>query len=322
MSILLVIYSCKKYLFMKDYYDEKYTAMGYTILFVFGDKDLETEYQYDSENRMAVLKCEDNFESLTKKTHMLFKMILTSSRLQNYEYIIKMDDDTELNLSCSQLVFPDNLLYGGPRLIKSEPKEHNYHFGKCSEESEFNMTPYELKTELSWGAGYCYILHRNVIEMICLAIEKDDKILNEYLYEDMMVGKIISTSNISYIEFLTRNIITDLSRPRKTSITQIITNKINFIPKSTSKIKRVSFNTGLNTVSDINYLEDKLNSELSLNRELDKKIRELSEKVNKNNNIQINNYDSTNEYFQPNRSFNPVTHRNVTKIKGRISIRR
>lgn len=307
---------------MKDYYDEKYTNMGYNVLFIFGDKDLDTEYQYDTENKMAVLQCDDNFESLTTKTYMLFKMILTSSRLQDYDYIIKIDDDTEFNIPASQLIFQEDYLYFGPRLIKSEPKEHNYHFGKCSEDSELNLQPYDLTTYLEWGIGYFYVLHRKALQIFCDSIDENKDLLTNFLYEDMLVGKIMNDNNIQYFECFTRNVTTDLSRPRKTSITLVVNNKINFIPKSVSKIKKVSFNSDAN-INIIDNLEDKLNSELSINRELDKKIRELTEKINKHDNLNIHTkHDESPIINKVSKTFNPISHKHVTKIKGRVPMRR
>jgi hypothetical protein len=350
---------------MKDYYVDKYTKMGYDVIFVFADPNLEddVDYIYDKENNMAVLKCEDGFENLTNKTYYLTKMILSSSRLRNYDYIIKMDDDTEFNMQHNNLsdmdFFKEERNYIGPKLLVSEPMEHDYHFGKCTNDIELNITPFELKEKLSWGSGFFYILSRQAITIINGCITADPSILKDFLYEDMMVGKILSENDINYELFLSNYIITDLKRPRTNSLNKLIIqqqqtsdtsySRMSFMPKSISRIKKVTFN--FNKTEDTNNIDDelseKIKKEVNINQELDKKIKELSQKLNgasntRNNNITNNNINNnTNNNKQINSSSkqntnskqnintnesrripNPIITKNAKKISGKMMIRR
>ena len=350
MNFLLVIYSCKKYIFMNDYYSKKYKELGYDIIFVFADPNLEedVDYIYDKENNMAVLKCNDNFESLSTKTYYLFKMILNSSRLKDYDYIIKMDDDTEFNVSLSNLnnlhIFDNKNHYIGPNLLVSEPMEHNYHFGKCYDDMELNITPFELKEKLSWGMGFFYILSREAIQIAHDYITENDNILNDFLYEDMMIGKIMKENNIEYLEYFTRNIITDLKKPRISSLNSLINNnnnqitynKISYMPKTISKIRKVTFNFNKNENNDENKniddeLSEKIKKEVTINQELDKKIRELSEKVNnsinnksinsinnKSSNLKNNNINKLSQNPDIKMIKNPILNKSAKKINTKI----
>jgi hypothetical protein len=294
MNFLLVIYSCHKYISLKDYYVNKYKALGFDVIFVFADPTIteDVDYIYDSENNMAVLKCKDEFEFLSYKTYYLTKMLLTSSRLKKYDYVIKMDDDTEFNINCSNLstsnIFTNNTHYCGPKLLVSEPMEHDYHFGKCTVNMDLNITPFKLNEKLSWGIGHFYILSKFAIKLINDHITKNINILDEFLYEDMLVGKILNDNNINYIQCLNRNIITDLKRPRTNSINTLLYNnnddnnviytKFNNSIKGINKIKTVTFNLNKNpyenTITNID-------EELRINAELDKKLKELNNKMQK-----------------------------------------
>lgn len=343
MNFLLIIYSCRKYIFLKDYYVNKYKELGYDVIFVFADPDMEddADYIYDNENNMAVLKCGDDFENLTNKTYFLIKMILNSSRLKKYDYIIKMDDDTEFNIKYNNLVemdfFSGNINYAGPKLLTSEPMEHDYHFGKCSNNMELNISPFELKEKLSWGSGYFYILSRHSLITIDDYVTNNPSILTDFLYEDMMVGKILYENNIIYEVNFSNNIITDLKRPRTTSLNKLIIQqqtsdltftKISSFQKSVGKIKKVSFNFNKPEIinNDDDELNEKIKKEVIVNQELDRKIRELTKKLNNNdleNNINNNlkNNTKNNIYTDTKKLANPIMTKNSKRITGKMMIK-
>ena len=334
MNFLLVIYSCRKYIFMKDYYVDKYKNMGYDVIFVFADPNLENDvdYVYDKENNMVVLKCEDDFEHLPNKTYFLTKIILNSSRLKNYDYIIKMDDDTEFNINYNTLigmdVFKENTHYTGPLLLTSNPTEHDYHFGKCTNNMELNITPYELKEKLSWGSGFFYILSRHAITIINGCITNNNSILQDFLYEDMMIGKIMSENDIKYETLFSNNVITDLKRPRTSSLNKIFIEqqavasnytKISYMTKSMSRIKKVTvnFNKTENINNQDDNLSDNIKKEINTNRELDKKIKELSYKLNNTNNNNITN--NNNNLNNINNNANNINNTNAKTINSKTN---
>jgi hypothetical protein len=280
MKVLLVIYSCCKYSFMHNYYIEKYKNMGYDVFVVYGDNALDNEYEIDYENNFIKLNCNDSFEYLVNKTNLLLNVFLLE--FSDYDYLIKMDDDTEINIDHDTLSNLDiwNNDYMGHKLIKSEPKEHNYHFGKCNDNA-LNIKPYDLEIDLSWGAGYFYILSRTIIKTLCEDIKNYPDLLNENLYEDMLIGYMMLNNNINFIEVLTYDIITNLNRPRMTSITNLLSANINKVMynNNSKKIKKISINYNKSE----NDVDEKLKRELSISDELTKKIEELQQKVRNTN---------------------------------------
>ncbi len=321
MKALLLIYSCKKYSFMYKEYIEKYYKLGYDIFYVYADPNLDEEYTIDLQKNIITLKCNDNFENLPEKTYSLFKCLLKDEEFQNYDYFIKMDDDTELSINYETFINLDILKknhdYIGVKKIKSEACEHNYHFGKC-DNNNLNNQSFILESPMIWGAGFFYILSKNGIKLICQEIETYN-LLKEYLYEDMLIGKIFYENDIEFIEGFQNFVITDLHRPRKTSISSIIQQTYSSnLSKTISKIKKVSFNkTQINNNiayedNEIdNEIEKKIKQEVLINTELNKKIFELNNKISDNN---------TNDIIIGN-TFNPIIHRNTKKITGKKLIK-
>lgn len=284
---------------MIPYYLEKYSNMGYDVYYLYGEPDLEEDCVVDKESKIIKVKCEDNFESLPKKTYFMLKVFLGCEEFNDYEYIIKMDDDTELNIRHEQLLASELLNkkfdYMGHKLIKSNPMPHNYHFGKCSD-NLLNLKPFELNEHVTWGTGYFYILSRKSADLICSVIDDSQDILTENLYEDMMVGRILINNDIEFMEVLPNYIITDLQRPRRTSVNILLgtiqstvnnsTAKVSFMP-SLSKMKRVTFSVNRGNPDNEGHvleddLNDKIKKEVNMNRELDNRIKELSNKIEKN----------------------------------------
>lgn len=323
MKKLFVIYSCAKYLFMKNYYKTKYT--GYDLLFVYGDPNLETNYEIDIENMTAKLKCSDFFEHLPEKTYMMLNMFKNATELQEYSHLIKMDDDTEINIIPNEfttfLDSLDNYDYCGHRLINSDIMFHNYHFGKCMDD-KLNQQPYELKTPLSWGAGYFYILSRKSVDLIYDEITENPNTLTEQLYEDMMVGTILSKNKINFIELLNNNIVTGYPRPRTSSITSQLTintrQNYNYLSRNIiSKTKKVNMNYNKNR---------EFNTSVDENDEEQTHVEEQSPKnlnTNDNTNKKDNKTNTENKTINDvKKSFNPIIHKNTKRIINRTSIRR
>ena len=321
---------------MHKEYIEKYTQLGYDMFVVYGDS-IDCEYTINLETRIIVLKCEDTFEALPNKTYMLLKMFAEADEMKDYNMMIKMDDDTELNLSYNMLMnmkfWENNYDYMGAKLIKSKNSMHDYHFGKCSDMT-INTKLYELEMELSWGAGYFYILSRNIINTLYEDIKGYPDLLNENLYEDMMIGYMMANNNILFNEVLQGNVVTNLNRPRKTSLSNILIaqDKIIYYPsKNFSKIKKITYNFNKNNDNNNNdnndnnnnnndnNIDNKLMKETMINNELNKKIAELSKKLNINTN-QTNPPNMNRQTNQPNMTIqsNQTNPSNMTNLPNMI----
>ena len=290
MKVLLVIYSCKKYSFMMPYYLEKYSNMGYDVYYLTGDEELEDDCLLDKESKTIKIKCKDNFENLSTKTYYLLQLFNTYKEFIDYDYLIKMDDDTELNIKLEHLLtgdfFQKNLDYMGHKLIKSPAMPHNYHFGKC-DNNILNLKPFELNSDLNWGCGYFYILSKKAVDTICGILEEHEEILQEFLYEDMMIGKLMKENEIEFNEILRFGIQTDLPRPRKNSLSllqPIKSSAPKIVHTGLTKMRKVVVNFSNNDNNDNSEKldeenSDKLHNNIKNNRELDRKIKEM----NKNN---------------------------------------
>jgi hypothetical protein len=334
MKNLLVIYSCKKYSFMIPYYLEKYANMGFDTYYLYGEPDLEDDCVVDKETRIIKVKCEDNFESLPKKTYYMLKVFLGCEEFSDYEHLIKMDDDTELNINYDQLeasdLFNKKMDYMGHKLVKSGQMPHNYHFGKCSD-NLLNLKPFELDENVSWGIGYFYILTRKAADIICNVIDDSQDILNENFYEDMMVGRILINNDIEFTEVLQHYIVTELPRPRRTSINILLGTtsqhsnststmaKVSHIP-SISKIRRVTFSVNRGNNNEVTYdvdINDKIKKEVNMNRELDNRIKELSNKIEVNTKGYVNQRQ-TNQNMRPPIRNAPEIHKPQTRLLSEV----
>ena len=327
MKVLLLIYTCKKYSFLYNDYINKYKNLGFDLYLVYGNPNLEEDCIIDQENNTYVLKCDDNFEGLPKKTYLMLKTFMECDSFSDYDYIIKMDDDTEFNFTLNELL-NSNLLEGdyiGAKLISSEAQEHNYHFGKCSN-IELNYTPYKLGIDLSWGAGYFYILSRKAIKVICEDIEGYEQLLTDNLYEDMMIGYILTNNNIEFKELFNKAVTTNLPRPRRLSInTNINTftqnfNKISFNPKM-SRIKKVTYAINKNSINCIDDIDDKIKKEVLINTELNKRINEMAKQID----IQTPQITPVNKNLQnevKKAVINPIIQRSIRRVGTKVVSKR
>jgi hypothetical protein len=76
MEFLFIIYSCKKYLHKSEKLYNKINSKlnNCKILIIYGDTNLESDYKL-IDDKYLILKIEDSYEYLNKKTYCLFKTI-------------------------------------------------------------------------------------------------------------------------------------------------------------------------------------------------------------------------------------------------------
>ncbi len=304
MRALLVIYSCKKYSFLKEYYLDKYTNLGYDVIYMIGNKNLSENYKYDATTQTLELKCEDNFESLTQKTCLLLQTFV--DEFKEYDYIMKLDDDSEINVSCDDLMkselFSADCNYFGAKKQIYEPSKLTTHFGKCSEESDLNLIPYELQEPIIFGAGYFYVLSKLSCNVILNQIMKKPEILQEYLYEDILVGKLLFNEKISFNEEFFRIVTTGLSRPR-TNVSK------NTPIQRVGKIKKMNVGM-LKQIEEQLSMSENIQRERQMRNVLESNIHETRKQLNKNENPELSEQRRT----VVNR---PIGGRSIRKMKMR-----
>ena len=126
-------------------------------------------------------------------------MFLLEEEFKDYDYLIKMDDDTELNINyfqlCEHPIFTQYCDYIGPRKNTIETIDCILQYGKCSEDCPLNYTPYQIKYNITYGCGFFYILSKNACQIILTCILNNDP-KPDFLFEDMMIGKILFDNEI------------------------------------------------------------------------------------------------------------------------------
>ncbi len=321
-KVLLAIYSCKKYSFMQEYYFEKYRNIGYDdIIFVVGsgqECNIESpEWFHDDTSGVVVLNCPDTFEKLPFKTYCLLSMFLQDSKYSDFDYIIKLDDDTEFNMTFQRFcgldfIADDKYDYMGSKKIISGNTEHNYHFGKCSDNSQLNYTTYRIKDTETWLMGCCYVLSKYACEIISTCISNNNLILKNNLYEDMMVGNILTTNEIEPFECFMSNIITDQKRPRVNSLVLLPSKSgggqvASGANRRFGGIKKVSLSTMKN-------LEEKIrNGEIPSKNDIDPNyVRDAARSRNSTNNKNSQSKNNQSNRNNPNQNNRTNSNQNRT----------
>lgn len=142
-------------------------------------------------DKVIHLDCDDTYEGLPNKTHSLCKYFLTSELSHKYTHICKTDRSTIIK----QLIpYLPQLDYYGYTQSGSDPPDYRrtYHYGKCSQNSEWNNKKYTGEFVTYCGGGVCYVLSQKSIKII--AGTPDDP--TSEIYEDLYVGKTLFKNKI------------------------------------------------------------------------------------------------------------------------------
>ena len=150
------------------------TANG---IIVTGDPLIKNEYEWNSNSRRLILKCQDNYDNLSKKTYCAIKAI---KKLFNPISIIKQDDDVLLNvLNFNRLLNIRNQYFGKEIIIDKR--------GYISYDGLNKFTLFENKIPIIITKNYCagplYGLGYQAIRIISLYMDP-----NSLKYEDANVG--------------------------------------------------------------------------------------------------------------------------------------
>ena len=184
---LFVIYSCKKNIKKSEqlYNIINGNITNCKVFIAYGEN---TSISTIKEDKYLILNCGDNYEDLCEKTICLMKTICTV--FPNIKGVFKCDDNIIINyrsfFDFYKRVETELPNYAG-RSCTSNGGFSKWHFNKCSNES-FNK-PY--------ATGPLYYLSKKSIEYLQFIDYK------EYLYEDVMVGYILSRFNIQLLPYKT-----------------------------------------------------------------------------------------------------------------------
>jgi hypothetical protein len=187
-SILLVM-NCVKYKYKATKQRETWLKGLQTPYYhVLGNPDLETNYQFDNDERILWVNTPDDYNSLPKKVIVAYAAV--QQTFPEIQYVFKTDDDQML-----QSNNPNKFFENINKLLEKRKQTKKIHYaGNIVDVPKAYLSEYyrihpELPKELpvyvtKYCSGRFYILSSEAITDLIL---KRDKISNEYL-EDYAIG--------------------------------------------------------------------------------------------------------------------------------------
>ena len=185
-DFILLIFNCKKYnykaLKQKETWLKDFNLMPY--FHVIGEPNLDSDYKFDTTNKILYVKVEDDYNSLPKKVIAAYSAV---NKEYIFKYVFKTDDDQELvfpkflttiqNLLLNNLNVP-KVHYGGYIVNVDKPYLSQYH--TIHPELPENIPVLQTR----YCSGRFYFLSDLAIEQL---IRKSGEIGKEYL-EDYAIG--------------------------------------------------------------------------------------------------------------------------------------
>ena len=184
---ILIILNCKKYREKAIYQKETWLKdISMPYFHVLGDPELSSEFVFNNEENILYVKCEDDYNSLPKKTIRAYKAIL---KTYHFAYIFKTDDDQNLE--------PTRFLDNMKRILdEKNPKIH--YAGKINDITIPYLSQYyrihpELPKDLKiYATKYCsgrfYILSFEAM----LDLSKKQVLIEKEYLEDYAIGYYLS----------------------------------------------------------------------------------------------------------------------------------
>ena len=193
---ILLIFNCKKYRFKALKQKETWLqSLPSKIQYfhVLGDPNLESDYQFFTEDNILLVKVEDDYNSLPKKVIRAFLAIQSVYQLK---YIFKTDDDQQV----TNIKFFDTIILLLDK--KYDEPEKRLHYGghivdvKQTYLSQYYRIHAELPQNLlvkatKYCSGRFYFLSKDAVSF--LVEEKKELVEAEFL-EDYAVGYHLSDS--------------------------------------------------------------------------------------------------------------------------------
>jgi hypothetical protein len=187
---LLLIFNCYKYrdkaLKQKETWLQ---SLPSKILYfhVLGDPNLETDYQFLTEDNILLVKVEDDYNSLPKK---VIRAFLAIQSVYQFKYIFKTDDDQQVtNIKFFDIIIsllnkkwddPDSRLHYGGHIVNVQKTYLSQYYRIHAE------LPQDLLVKATkYCSGRFYFLSQDAVQF--LIKEKKELVEAEYL-EDYAVG--------------------------------------------------------------------------------------------------------------------------------------
>ena len=191
MKLLVLIFSCKKYLFRLNKlrnigYFDTFEKKNIHYLIIIGNTNLSEEYILQK-NTLTV-KVDDTYRGFPYKIIKTFNII---NKLYNYDYIIKTDDDCLLNIDKLHDIFDYVKKYDYIGRLNNFKHQYNPNWNGLNNKSKY-LGPY-----MNGATGY--VLSKKALETIINYKETNKLLLNEF-YEDKLVGDILRLNGYKFIQ--------------------------------------------------------------------------------------------------------------------------
>lgn len=204
MEYIFIIYSCKQNLKIKAiplFHMLNNKLPNCKIYISYGQEDLDTDYVI-VDDTFLVLKCNDDYESLSKKTIALWDMV--EKIFPNGKGVFKCDDDILPNISdlkqVLRIISENNVEYLG-KVNNITMNFYDSYYINVMKNEKYRIPLLVHKCE--YASGPLYYLSMNSISVFNkLPILKDilqDPI--DYMFEDNMVGYLLNEKNIFPIHY-------------------------------------------------------------------------------------------------------------------------
>ena len=187
---LLLIFNCYKYrdkaLKQKETWLQSLPS-NLLYFHVLGEPNLETDYQFLTEDNILLVRVEDDYNSLPKK---VIRAFLAIQSVYQFKYIFKTDDDQQVtNIKFFDIIIsllnkkwddPDSRLHYGGQIVNVQKTYLSQYYRIHAE------LPQDLLVKATkYCSGRFYFLSLNAVQF--LIKEKKELVEAEYL-EDYAIG--------------------------------------------------------------------------------------------------------------------------------------
>ena len=197
-TILVVYMSCEK---NKHMWNKLLKNQPSSIIFYGNPNQNKT---FILKDRILSLKCSDYYDNLSMKVILMIKSILQIKQFNNITHIVKLDDKDfntvnfnninninkykKINYGCNKKIVYGN--WGG------------YHLDKVYKNSYWYNKTYNGPWSKWCPGGSGYILSRQSLKIIDKHFNNKNikYIYNNYIYEDVLIGYLISKYNLNLNE--------------------------------------------------------------------------------------------------------------------------
>jgi hypothetical protein len=189
-NVIIFILSCKKNKPKVENLKPLWLdSCGYPYVIVNGDSEIQQPFILNKKTRELIVKCPDNYDSLSLKVLLGFKAI---SEIYKPLGIMKIDDDILIRVPKLQY-FIQNLKKNPIDYAGNVTHDINrwslYHQGKC-ESQELNEKP-QFLPNIPYCRGGVYYVSQKSIQVLIKNIKPEN-----HLYEDVLIGSTLYNAKI------------------------------------------------------------------------------------------------------------------------------